>query len=77
MRHRGEFHYLKNKCSECHLPGHNAQNCPETHGVRGWKNFARDHYVAAAVDAAVGKVSDHVAENITSAAPADDGCSIV
>jgi len=73
-RHRGEFHLLKNRCSECLLVGHNKQNCPATHGVGGWKKWAHDNYAGGAVEHAVEKTSDHVAENITSAAEAD--CSI-
>jgi hypothetical protein len=84
-RHHGEIHYLKNKCSTCHLVGHNSQNCPATNGVRGWKNFADDHYLAAGVDVAVGKCTDHVADKIArgddddagASADGDDGCVIV
>jgi hypothetical protein len=79
-RHRGQFRYLKNHCSTCSMVGHNSQNCPESHGVRGWKKFADEHYVTDAIDAAVDKTSselaDKCADGVSSGGGGDGDCTV-
>ena len=77
VRYRGKFHLLKNHCSTCGMIGHNSQNCPETNGVNGWKKFADEHYVHAAIEQAVDSASDKLVDGGADALDAANGeCTI-
>jgi hypothetical protein len=68
LRHRGKFNSLKNKCGTCRMLGHNAQNCPESHGTSGWKKFADERYVHAGIDEAVDAASSEIVQKTSASA---------
>ena len=54
---------LKNKCSTCHLKGHNAQNCPNN---RKWLRFA-EGMCGEAADEVADECEKHIHDQIAAA----------
>ncbi len=65
---------LKNKCSECHMKGHNIRNCPiAVYGDRNWARFC--HKIgASANDCLHDRLVDVVDSNLHDVG--SDGCCI-